>query len=147
MRLIEYLEEMEKKVALDDEVGELQRRVAGNLFKETNVPLGKIASLVDVPLETVRKITVLSIIEQLAEIKRKEVLKACRASDYNEDFSFRFVRDYVRSYKVGLQDGIELVNRRFVESLLKRSAHSMEEIAALADVSLETVGKIKGELR
>jgi len=143
MGLLEYLEETEKKIALEDEAGEYQRLVVGNLLKKTKVPLGEIAYLVDIPLETVRKITVLSIIEQLTEIKRRKILKECRASDYNENYSAMFVRDYVGSYKAGLQDGFELVGRRFVETLLERSGHSIEEIASLAGVSLETVKKIK----
>jgi hypothetical protein len=47
----------------------------------------------------------------------------------------------------GRREGAEATTRRFVESLLKRTKYSTEEIASLADVSMETVKKIKREPR
>jgi hypothetical protein len=60
----------------------------------------------------------MGIIEQFAEIKEKE----------------------------GLERGREEATRTFVENLLKQSSHSLEDIASLTNVSLETVKKIKSEL-
>jgi hypothetical protein len=68
--------------------------------------------------EKTGKTNTMGIIEQFAEIKEKE----------------------------GLERGREEVTRTFVENLLKQSSHSLEDIASLTNVSLETVKKIKSEL-
>lgn len=151
MGMIEELVEIGKKEVLEEGrragVEEATCRFVERLLKDSDLPLEKIASLTGVSLERVRKISVMSIIGQLAEVKRKEVLEECRSRDYCEDYTFRHVRGYMESYKLGLQDGVELVVRGFVESLLRRSAYSVEEVAALAEVSLDVVRKIKEELR
>jgi hypothetical protein len=150
MGIIEYLAEIKRQEAVEE--GRRQgatkatRRVVKNLLKDSSFSLEKIASLVEAPLEVVKKVSIMCIIEELAQIKRQEVLNECRASYCCEDYTARYARSYIKSYKAGLQDGMELVIRRFVESLLMISCYSIEEVASLADVSLEKVRKIKEAL-
>lgn len=119
MDIIEEFAEIRRKETLEEirreEVEGESRRFIKRLLKEPSLTLEKIAFLANVSLETVKKINAISIIEQLAEVKGKEILEECRARDYCEDYSFRYVRDYVRSYKVGIRDGIELATRHLVE--------------------------------
>jgi hypothetical protein len=65
----------------------------------------------------------MGIIEQLAEIKRKEV------------------------FEVGRRIGIEEATRRFVENLLKDSTCTLSRIASIAGVSLASVKEIKETLQ
>ena len=147
MGIVEQLTELERQEAVAEGrregVEEATRHFVENLLKDSSFPLEKIASLAEVSLEVVKEISVMSIIEELAQIKGQEVLKECRDRFYCEDYSSRYVRSYIKSYKEGLHDGIDLVSHRFVESLLKISSYSIEEVAALAEVSLEKVKKIK----
>lgn len=150
MGLIEQLMENEREEILEEGrqegVKKATHHFVENLLKDSGLTLEKIAALADVSLETVRKINIMLIFEQLAEIKRKEILEECRAKDYAKDYSIRFARTYVESYKVGLQDGFELATRRLVESLLKDSTHPVEKIASLIDAPLEKVEQIKEAL-
>jgi hypothetical protein len=97
---------------------ELTRDIIRKLLNEPSLTLEKISVLAAVSLETVKKI---HLIEQLAEIKRKEILEECRAKDYCEDYSMRYTRKYIESYKAGLQDGIELATRGLGGNLLKNA--------------------------
>jgi hypothetical protein len=150
MGIIEYLAEIEREEVLEEGrqegVKKATYRFVENLLKDSGLTLEKIAALADVPLETVKKINVMLMFEQLAEIKRKEVLEECHARYYAEDYSIRFARTYLQSYKVGLQDGFDLATRRLVESLLKDSTYPVEKIASLIDASLEKVEQIKDAL-
>lgn len=150
MGIVGQLVELKRQEALEEGrregLEEATRQFIENLFKKSELPLEKIASLAEVSLEIVKRISVMSVVEELARIKRHEVLEECRASYYCEDYSKRYVRQYIKSYEIGLQDGVELVSRRFVEGLLNISSYSIEDVAALAEVSVEKVKKIKEAL-
>jgi hypothetical protein len=115
MDIIEQFAEIRRKETLEEGrregAEEESHRFIRRLLKEPSLTLEKIALLANVSLETVKKINTIAIVEQMAEIKKKEILEECDAKEYAEDYSIRYARSYVESYKVGLRDGIELVNR------------------------------------
>jgi len=59
----------------------------------------------EVSLEVVKKISVMSIIEELPQIKRQEVLKECRDGYYSEDYSRKYVRRYIKATKKAFKIG------------------------------------------
>ena len=123
MDIIKEFAEIRRKETLEEssweEVEGESHRFIKRLLKEPSLTLEKIAFLANVPLEMVKKINTIAIVEQLAEIKKKEILEECCAKEYDNNYSRRYARNYVESYKVGLQDGIELATRRLVENLLR----------------------------
>jgi hypothetical protein len=47
----------------------------------------------------------------------------------------------------GIERGIEIRNRQFVENLLRKTEFSTEKIAALADVTVEFVDEVRNSLK
>ncbi|HEY4060953.1 MAG TPA: hypothetical protein VGM30_03595 [Puia sp.] len=151
MGIIEQLAEIKRMEVLEEGrrigIEEATRRFVENLLMDSRFPPRKIASLAGISLEKVRKINIMSIIDQLTERKRKEILEECHVRDYCDNYSIPHAKRHAESYKVGLQDGVELITRRLVENLLKDPALPLKRIASMAGISLESVKEIKETLQ
>ena len=151
MGIIEQLAEIKRMDNLEEGrregAEEATRRFVENLLKDSTFTLKRIASLAGISIEAVQEIKLMSIINQLGERKRQEILKECRASYYCDEYSIPFASEHVERYKGGLRDGVDLATRCIVENFLKDSTYTLKKIASVANTSLDSVKGIKKALR
>lgn len=120
---MEYLTESEIEDAFDlgrregreEGVEEANRQFTENLLKHTELPPGKIAGIIGIPLEKVRNIHVMTLIQELVEKYRAKNLSEDRLLDYRISVNKLAVRLQSESYKSGVQDGIQLAFDRLIE--------------------------------
>jgi hypothetical protein len=89
---------------------------------------------------------ILKFLENCVRLEDEEMNRIFRERIQSQDKNFVMgIDEYVKME--GIEEGIEIRNRQFVENLLRETEFSTEKISALADVTVEFVNEVRNGLK
>jgi len=88
----------------------------------------------------------LKFLENYVRLEGAEINRIFRERIQSQDKNHVMgIDEYVKME--GIEQGIEIRNRQFVENLLRKTEFSTEKIAALVDVTVEFVDEVRNSLK
>jgi hypothetical protein len=93
---------------------------------------------------------ILKFLENYVRLEGAEMNRTFRERIQSQDKNHVMgIDEYVKMEGIeqGIEQGIEIRNRQFVENLLRKTEFSTEKIAALADVTVEFVDEVRNSLK